>query len=72
MSKPAAYVESVIACWANCYVDLNKMDKMPEGETKTRIANKGFATEVVAGRHQPLADEPPCVGEKIMESTFMR
>ncbi|MEM8938863.1 MAG: alpha/beta fold hydrolase [Bacteroidota bacterium] len=56
------YVGSIIACWANRYLDANKPDEMPEGEVKTRIGNERFTTEVVAGRHRLLADEPLSFG----------
>ncbi len=58
----AKYVGSMIANWSNRYIELNEQDEMPEGEVKTRIGEKGFTTEVIAGRHQMLADEPPSVG----------
>ena len=58
----AKYVGSMIANWANRYVELSEPEEMPEGEVMTRIGGKGFTTEVVAGSHQMLADEPPSVG----------
>ncbi len=60
--KDAKYVGMMIANWANRYIDLNEQDEMPEGEVKTRIGDQGFTTEVIAGRHHLIADEPPSVG----------
>ena len=58
----AKYAGTVIASWAHRYVDLNEIEEMPEGEVKTRIGTQGFTTEVIAGRHNMIADEPPSVG----------
>ena len=58
----AKYVGMMIANWANRYIDLNEQDEMPEGEVKTRMGDQGFTTEVTAGRHHMIADEPPSVG----------
>jgi len=58
----AKYAGSMIASWANRYIDLNEPEEMPEGEVKVRTGEKGFTTEVTAGRHNMIADEPPSVG----------
>ena len=58
----AKYASAMIASWAKRYIDLNKQEEMPEGEVKTQIGDKGFITEVTAGRHHIIADEPPSVG----------
>jgi len=58
----AKYTGTMIASWAERYVDLNELDEMPEGEVKVRIGNKGYTTEIIAGKHNMIADEPPSVG----------
>lgn len=58
----AKYVGSVIANWAIRYIDLNEQEEVPEGEVWTRIGDKGYTTEVIAGSHLMVADEPPSVG----------
>ncbi|SNS51985.1 putative redox protein [Ekhidna lutea] len=58
----AKYAGSMIASWASRYIDVKVQEEAPEGEVWTRVGEKGFTTEVIAGRHQMIADEPPSVG----------
>lgn len=58
----AKYAASMIANWAVRYIEVETADEAPEGEVWTRIGNKGFTTEVIAGSHHLIADEPPSVG----------
>ena len=58
----AKYAGTMIAGWASRYIVIDRGDEMPEGEVRTRIGAKGYVTEVTAGRHQLVADEPPSVG----------
>ncbi len=58
----AKYAGTMIAGWASRYIEIDRGDEMPEGEVRTRIGAKGYVTEVTAGRHQLVADEPPSVG----------
>ena len=58
----AKYTGMMIANWVNRYVNLNDPDEMPEGEVKTRVGDKGYTTEIIAGKHHLIADEPPSVG----------
>ncbi|MEP1095282.1 MAG: bifunctional alpha/beta hydrolase/OsmC family protein [Cyclobacteriaceae bacterium] len=58
----AQYVGSVIAGWASRYISESEADEAPEGEVWTRVGEKGYTTEVTAGRHHLIADEPPSVG----------
>ncbi|WP_370088783.1 alpha/beta fold hydrolase [Ekhidna sp.] len=60
--KDARYVGSIISSWSSRYIEQKEQDEAPEGEVWTRIGEKGFTTEVIAGRHQMIADEPPSVG----------
>lgn len=58
----AKYVGAIISSWASRYIEVKEQDEAPEGEVWTRVGEKGFTTEVIAGRHQMIADEPPSVG----------
>lgn len=58
----AKYVGSIIANWASRYIKVNEQEETPEGEVLTRIGAKGYTTEVIAGSHLMVADEPPSVG----------
>ncbi len=58
----AMYAGEVIASWASRYLDLQEQELQPEGEVKVRTGSKGFTTEITAGRHQMVADEPASVG----------
>ncbi len=60
MSKTAdsLYAGSMIAPWASRYVELGKEQIAPEGEVWTRISGKGYLTEITAGKHHLIADEP--------------
>ncbi|MEO1253982.1 MAG: OsmC family protein, partial [Bacteroidota bacterium] len=64
MSKEAdaKYAGAIIASWSSRYIEVGSSEEAPEGEVFTRIGEKGFTTEVIAGRHQMIADEPPSVG----------
>ncbi|MBV6646623.1 MAG: OsmC family protein [Cyclobacteriaceae bacterium] len=56
------YVGAVIASWAQRYIKPSVGQQIaPEGEVWTRIADS-FLTEVTAGRHQMISDEPQSVG----------
>lgn len=58
----AKYAASMIASWSLRYIEVNESEESPEGEIWTRIGEKGFTTEIIAGRHQMIGDEPPSVG----------
>ena len=58
----ARYAGTMIANWANRYVELNEPEEAPEGEVWTRLGDVGYTTEVIAGRHQLIGDEPASVG----------
>ncbi|MFK7951774.1 MAG: alpha/beta fold hydrolase [Ekhidna sp.] len=64
MSKEtdAKYAASVIANWSLRYISVKELEEAPEGEVWTEIGEKGFTTEVIAGKHHMVADEPPSVG----------
>ncbi|MFY0605583.1 MAG: OsmC family protein [Cyclobacteriaceae bacterium] len=53
------YAGQMIASWANKYIDNERtITNAPEGEVWTRISDQGFLTEITAGEHQLIADEP--------------
>ena len=62
----AAYVGSVIAEWAARYIDIREktVDRSSAGEHQvvTRIGKNGYRTEIMAGGHRLVADEPAEVG----------
>jgi len=58
----AMYVGQVIASWSLRYIELADSIEAPEGEVWTRIGEEGYTTEVIAGKHHLIADEPPSVG----------
>lgn len=58
----ARYAGSIISSWSSRYIKVQEQEEAPEGEVWTRVGAKGFTTEVIAGRHQMIADEPPSVG----------
>jgi len=58
------YAGKVIAAWAERYLELPEKESLPESERQVvvRTGDDGFTTEVRAGRHGLLADEPESVG----------
>lgn len=58
------YAGRVIAAWAFRYVDMKAGSSALESEREvvTRTGDEGFVTEIKAGRHILLADEPEAVG----------
>lgn len=58
----AKYAGSIIANWSSRYIKVKKQEEAPEGEVWTRVGSTGYTTEVIAGSHLLVADEPPSVG----------
>lgn len=61
MSKKedSAYVGHMVASWASRYIEVNDQQEIaPEGEVWARLSDQGFLTEITAGRHHMIADEP--------------
>lgn len=58
-SGDSEYVGSIISPWAKRYVDFDEEQNLaPEGEVWTRLSGNDFVTEITAGQHQLVADEP--------------
>lgn len=63
--KDSDYAGCIAAAWAMRYIEAEYDEEIaPEGEVWTRIASSNFTTEVIAGTHKMLADEPKSVGGK--------
>lgn len=58
------YIGHIVCPWASRYIDATSNEMAPEGEVWTHIEQAGFLTEVTAGRHHLLADEPEGSGGK--------
>lgn len=60
----AQYIGVVVAAWARKYVSFNpKSSESPdEGEVVVRLGKERFRTEIQAGKHTIIADEPASVG----------
>ncbi len=65
LSRPedAAYAAAVIGAWASRYVPAGITDDdLPEGRVVARTRPGGYRTELLAGGHPLVADEPASVG----------
>lgn len=64
--EDSLYVGAVLAAWARKYVDELVADERPETDTEGGVVvstgEGGFRTEIVAGGHGLVADEPESVG----------
>lgn len=56
------YVGDLICPWSSRYIEAQSNEIAPEGEVWTRLSGSDFITEVTAGEHHMLADEPEGVG----------
>lgn len=60
------YVGTVLAAWAGKYLGLPKEERehrdLRDNRVLVRTGKRGFQTEIVAGGHRLLADEPLAVG----------
>jgi uncharacterized OsmC-like protein/alpha/beta superfamily hydrolase len=66
-NSDAAYVASVIAAWANRYLDMaaddQPADDTPDGTVVVRETRRGkFQQEIIVGPHRLMADEPVDAG----------
>ncbi len=60
--KDSTYVANVLAAWAGRYIDLDKPKIETVEDVAVQLGMDRFTTEVVAGRHSFLSDEPESVG----------
>lgn len=61
--EDAFYAGSIIGSWVKRYLILPEKDKLASrSEVVARLEDSGFTTEVRAGRHSLVADEPESVG----------
>ncbi len=64
------YVGDIISSWATRYLDLPGEARLnTDRQVVVRTGDDGFTTEVKAGRHSFLADEPSSVGGKDLGPT---
>ncbi len=63
--EDSMYVGRVAASWAVRYIENEAQEEVaPEGEVWTRLSGDGYTTEIIAGSHKMLSDEPKSVGGK--------
>jgi uncharacterized OsmC-like protein/alpha/beta superfamily hydrolase len=61
--EDAFYAGEIIGSWVKRYILIPKKDQLPSGsEVVGRLDNSGYTTEIRAGRHGLIADEPESVG----------
>jgi putative redox protein len=61
--KDSNYVGEVIAGWASRYIDVPEETNIKtQHQVAVSLGNEGYTTEVVAGNHKLIADEPESVG----------
>jgi putative redox protein len=70
-SEDASYVGQVISAWASRYVSAPEESSSLESEHQVvcQTGNEGFTTEIKAGKHMLIADEPASVGGKDLGPT---
>jgi uncharacterized OsmC-like protein/alpha/beta superfamily hydrolase len=61
--KDSNYVGEVIAGWASRYIDVpEEKDLKTQHQVAVSLGNEGYTSEVVAGNHKLIADEPEDLG----------
>lgn len=61
--KDSAYVGQVIAGWVQRYVEINHTPNLEtDHQVAVSLGNTGYTTEMVAGKHLLIADEPEAMG----------
>ena len=59
----SVYVGDMIACWVKRYIEIPKSEILrTDKQVVAKLGNKGFTTEIMAGKHGLVADEPENVG----------
>jgi uncharacterized OsmC-like protein/alpha/beta superfamily hydrolase len=75
LSRPedARYAGALIAAWAGKYIEKKQTDPSPvqdsDWQVRASIGPQGFTTDIVAGEHRLIADEPAAVGGAEMGPT---
>lgn len=61
--EDSTYVGNTIAAWVRRYVDIPEAASLStDHQVVTRTGEEGYTTEIVAGKHHLLGDEPSSVG----------
>lgn len=61
--EDAYYSGTVIASWSQRYLDIREETKLTtERDVVVRLEDEGFTTEILAGQHSLIADEPESFG----------
>ena len=61
--KESEYAASVIAAWASNYIPETEIPELEtDHEVMANLGEEGYTTQIVAGRHNYLADEPVKAG----------
>lgn len=61
--KDSMYVGNVIASWVSRYINLEESTPLlTDKQAVVRLGERGFTTEILAGKHSFIADEPTSVG----------
>ena len=64
-NRDSKYVGNVIAGWVTRYIDLPEIKPITTNhQVAVSIGNDGYTSDIVAGKHQLVADEPASVGGK--------
>ena len=58
----AAYAAKMIGAWVTRYLTIEEEQKEPTENVTVQLGDNGFTTEISAGKHVFLADEPESVG----------
>ncbi len=61
--EDSLYVGNMIAGWVRRYIDISNRENLAtDKQVAVRTTNESYTTEVVAGKHRLLADEPESAG----------
>jgi putative redox protein len=67
--KDAAYAAKMIGAWVDRYLPCESLEKKLSEDVTVQLGSDGFTTEISAGQHVFLADEPEDVGGNDMGPT---
>lgn len=61
--KDSEYTGNLIAAWASRYIESTNIEELStDHEVVANLGKEGFTTQIKAGNHNLVADEPPKVG----------